>query len=136
MLASLPPFNGRYPMSESEADATEDAASRLSVPADRKWIAQRVVCLLTHYFVADFHPSALENVALDWTAELDGYPEWAIEKACQWWVSKGNKKRGKKPLPGDISERAEVEMAPIKAGKYMVSAFRKYGETPPEFLRK
>lgn len=109
---------------------------RLGSPADPLWIAQRVVSLLTHYFVAEAHPGALENVARDWKLELAEFPEWAIEDACRWWVGRENKRRRSKPLPGDIAERANRAMACVHSGRAMVECYDKYGDAPPAFLLK
>lgn len=131
---SLPPLRGQYPTSRDEAEATKNAIRELDTPADPRWLAQRVVTLLTHYFITDAHPAALESIAMDWTHELGGYPDWAIEAACKWWLSRHNPKRRYKPMPGDISERAQVEAAIINTGRKQVEFYERYGENPPAFL--
>lgn len=136
MLTSLPPLSGQYPTSSSEADATEQAVEALSRPADPQWIAQRTFTLLSHYFVTDTHPEAMTAVARDWTYELRQYPEWAIDRAAKWWLSRENDKRGKKPMPGDISERVVAEMGAVKMASRQVQFFRKYGDNPPSFVTK
>lgn len=136
MKISLPPLWGQYPKNADEAHALALALDRLDVPASRQWIAQRVVTLLTHYYVIDVHPAAMKAVAKDWTREVSNYPEWAIEAACAWWIGRHNPKRDKKPMPGDISERAEKEIACIALGRMQIDWYKRHGDNPPEFLRR
>lgn len=135
MKTSLPPLRGRYPTSEAEVAQLESVLLRISLRPDAKWLAGRIVTLLSHYYVAEIHPSAMEAIAKDWTKELADLPEWAINDACHWWVSRHNPKRAKRPLPGDISDRAHVEAAIIDIGWKQVSNFKKYGANPPSFLK-
>lgn len=107
---------------------------QLDREADSRWIAQRVVSLLSHYFVAEIHPAAMEKVASDWTRQLELYPEWAIEAACDWWVSRHNPKRRQKPVPGDIADRANTEAAIIRIARSNLALFEKYGTNPPSFV--
>lgn len=106
----------------------------LGKPADPAWIAQRVVMLLSHYFVADLHPAALSGVAADWQRELSGLPDWAVDAACCWWTSRHNTKRRSKPLPGDISEQGHREIAVLKVGQKAIENYDRYGDNPPSFL--
>lgn len=133
---SLGPLQGLYPKSHQEAQETGLTLAQIAKPAKAKWIAQRVVTLLTHYFIAEAHPAALSQIAEDWIAELSECPEWAIDAACKWWIGSKNDKRGRKPLPGDISARTLMIMAPIFSGKAMLSAFEKHGNNPPPYLKK
>lgn len=132
---SLPPLLGRYPTSREEADRVAEVLEQIGKPAAPQWIAQRVVKLLTHYFVADVHPEALKGVAADWQRELAGLPEWAIDAACGWWLSRHNPKRRNKPMPGDISERAHKEAAVVDVGRVAIKNYGKYGDNPPAFLK-
>lgn len=129
-------MRGQYPANNDEYEATMAAVARLGIPASERWIGQRVVVLLTHYFVANSHPDALEAVANDWIRELRGYPEWAIDAACEWWLSRHNSKRHKKPLPGDISARAHIEAAIVSAARSQCQYFERYGNNPPAFLKR
>ena len=65
-------------------------------------------------------------IADDWGSELSGYPSWALKKAFAWWIGRDNPKRRQKPLPGDISDRAHVEMSIVRAAK-----IRSNLKTPP-----
>ncbi|MBA86120.1 MAG: hypothetical protein CML69_15510 [Rhodobacteraceae bacterium] len=134
MKDSLPPLRGRYPTSPEQAKAVLSAVEQLDTRPGKDWIAQRIVTLLTHYFVADVHPAAMREVAKDWQAELEGLPGWAIEAACSWWLSRHNPSRRKKPLPGDISERAHLEARIITAGRKQVEWYEKYVDDPPAFI--
>jgi len=62
-----------------------------------------------------------------WLDELAEYPLWAIHNATRWWVSSKNDRRHKKPLPGDISERCEVEIMLVRVAQRAVERFDKYG---------
>lgn len=135
MKTSLPALRGRYPSSKAEADAARRALAPLSRPADPLWIGQRVVTLLYHYFVGDVAPAAIEAMAKDWISELRQFPEWSIEAACAWWLSRDNPKRGKRPLPGDISERAAREAALITCARQMVDLYDRHGDSPPAYLK-
>ena len=112
------------------------AAERLGVPASERLIAQRVVVLLTHYFVANAHPDAIEAVANDWIRELRGYPGWAIDAGCEWWMSRCNAKRRQKPLPGDISARAHIETEMVSVARSQCQYFERYGNNPPAFIKR
>ena len=65
---------------------------------------------------------------------MEGLPGWAIEAACSWWLSRHNPSRRKKPLPGDISERAHLEARIITAGRKQVEWYEKYVDDPPAFI--
>ena len=135
MRASLPPLQGRYPTSPEEAEATRQAVDVLDRPQDPDWVAQRIFTLLSHYFVADTGAQVHQAIARDWKHELRDYPNWAIDAACKWWLSRHNGKRGKKPMPGDISARAHIEAAMLTAAKQKLQFYEKFGDNPPAFLR-
>ena len=77
-----------------------------------------------------------QSMGEDWTRELAGYPDWAIENALGWWISRDNKRRGKKPLPGDISEAAHRAAALLIAAKTQIAMYEKYGDNPPSFVSR
>lgn len=126
-----PVLQGRYPTTKTEASEAAEAVHALSVKASSGFIATEVYTLLSHYFVNDLPESVQAKIASQWHRELDGLPAWAIEAACAWWVGRNNDKRGKKPLPGDISARATMEMSPVRFAAKQVEAYQAYGDTPP-----
>ena len=73
--------------------------------------------ILVHYFAGADLGIFAESIGADYDHELSKYPEWAIRKARQWWISVDNPKRSRKPLPGDLAERIEVEMTVIRCAK-------------------
>jgi len=73
-----------------------------------------------------------EQVGEIWQDELAPYPLWSIHNACRWWLSKDNPDRRKKPLPGDISERCEVEMMLVRIAQRKVDHFDRHGPPPEE----
>lgn len=121
MMGSLRAFSALLPVDQAEAEATRNAISYLATPAPVKWIAGRVVTLLSHYFVAQQESSLAEAVAEDWCAILEEYPAWAIANAARWWMSRENPRRHYKPLPGDIQSRAHIEMERVRAAKITVA---------------
>ena len=134
MKGSLPVLRGQYPRDKAEAREAKKAIKALSTPPDELWIGQRVVTLLYHYFVGDLPDGAIEAMAADWVAELSPYPEWAIEAACAWWLSRGNEYRHRKPMPGDISAVAHREAGLLTCATQLLSAYEKYGDRPPSYL--
>lgn len=64
-----------------------------------------------------------EAAADDWFDELKDFPAWAISNACRWWMSADNQDRRKKPLPGDIAERAFHEMGFVRIAGKLVERF-------------
>lgn len=71
-------------------------------------------------------------IAEDWQHELAPYPSWAIGKAVRWWMSSENKDRRRKPLPGDIAERAKSEMGVVKFATGSAERFRPKQAQPDE----
>ena len=132
---SLPAFSGQWIQSAEEAEKTRAAVAKLSEGADPAWVGQRVVTLLSHYFVNDIHPAAQEAVARDWMVELAMFPAWAIDAAASWWLSRQNGNRSKKPVPGDISKRAHLEMAMVRVAQSKIEQFEQYGDNPPAFMK-
>lgn len=96
-----------------ERDALERALGLLSTPAPGKWITGRIASLLAQYYQGDISESMMKAIADDWRHELQDYPAWAIAKAVRWWTGRENQDRRKKPLPGDIADRAQKEMGPL-----------------------
>ena len=108
-----------------ERDGLASFGSRASVPATDQWIRGRVVTLLSQYFVGATSDNVMRGIAADWVFELNGLPEWALQDACRWWMSKDNPQRKRKPLAGDISDRAYQEMVIVRAAKNAVEKFDK-----------
>lgn len=100
--------------------ASERAIERLSQPAPRHWISGRVVVTLSHYFVAQQEAAVVKAIADDWADLLSEYPAWAIAKACKWWISRENEHHHRKPLPGDIQDRAHREMGAVRAARMVL----------------
>lgn len=101
----------------AEVEAVDAALDYLGRSAPRKWIAGRVASLLSHYFVSQQDEVLAAAVAEDWCAMLEDYPAWAIANAARWWMGRENPRKHCKPLPGDIQDRAHVEMEPMRAAR-------------------
>lgn len=137
MRHSCPVLLGQYPTSREEVRQARELIARLAVTASPRWIAQRTVKFLTgHYFIVDMKAPVAEQVGKDWTNELSDFPEWAIDRAFAFWIGRENTKRAKKPLPGDIAQRAVVEYGIVRTAEINCNQFDKYGDQPPTFLRK
>lgn len=96
---------------------TISALEYLKRPAPSSWIAGRALSLLSHYFISEEDERVAKAKAKDWGDILSGYPAWAINNAAQWWMSMENPERKRKPLPGDIQERAYKEMMGVRAAE-------------------
>ncbi len=109
--------------SKTERDALEAMALRLSTPAPAKWITGRIASMLAQYFQGDISEQMMKAIADDWQQELKVYPAWAIAKAVRWWMSSENKDRRKKPMAGDISDRARKEMGIVMLAQSSIRLF-------------
>lgn len=109
--------------SRLDRDQIEVGIKQLSVPCDPAWLMARVLALLTPYFTSNVPESVRRIEAEDWRASLDRFPAWAIEKACRWWKSDENPDHRRKPLEGDIAERARFEMGILSFGAMKVREY-------------
>lgn len=109
--------------SKSERDTLEEAMLHLSKPAPAKWITGRIASLLAQYFQGDFSEAMMKSIADDWYHELRELPAWAIVKSVRWWTGKDNSDRRKKPLPGDIAERAQKELGLLFVAQSAINRF-------------
>ena len=111
-------------------EATVTTIKSLSKPAPRAWVQGEVAKTLVHYFAGVIPPNFAKSIGADYDAELAEFPAWAIVKARRWWLSRENEYRNRKPLPGDLSERASLEMGLVRYAEAMVRAFDRNG--PPK----
>ena len=109
--------------SKTDRDLLELAISKLSTPAPRKWITGRIASLLAQYFQGDISEQMMKAIADDWVYEMQEFPAWSIAKAVRWWTGKDNPDRRKKPLPGDIAERAQRELGALAVARLAVRRF-------------
>jgi len=109
--------------SKIERDALEEAMHKLSTPAPAKWITGRIASLLAQYFQGDISEGMMKSIADDWYHELKDFPAWAIAKAVRWWTGRDNPDRRKKPLPGDIADRAQKELGPLFVARAAINRF-------------
>lgn len=137
MLASLQDLQ-TTPIATAEArEATITTTQSLSKPAPRAWVQGEVAKTLVHYFAGVIPPNFAKSIGADYDAELADFPAWAIVKARRWWLSRENEYRHRKPLPGDLSERAKHEMRLVRYAEYLVGAYDRNGPPkPPEPPRK
>lgn len=109
--------------SKTERDFLEKTMKHLSTPAPAKWITGRIASLLAQYFQGDISEAMMKSIADDWHNELRSFPAWTISKAVRWWIGNDNPDRRKKPMAGDISERAAKELGPIIVAKFAIKRF-------------
>lgn len=92
-----------------------DRVAALTHPCHPTWCMARVAALLNPYYDKDTPQMVREMEAEDWMEALEGYPQWAVERAARWWKSADNPDRRKKPLEGDIAARCRSELRGIKS---------------------
>lgn len=109
--------------SKTERDALEEAMNKLYTPAPAKWITGRIASLLAQYFQGDISEGMMKSIADDWYHELKDFPAWSIAKAVRWWIGKDNPDRRKKPMTGDIAERAQKELGPLMVARAAINSF-------------
>ena len=136
ILRSSRVFSARLPASINEVADVYAAIDYLTVPAPRKWVAGRVVTLLSQYFAPNMDESITAAIADDWCAMLADYPAWAIANACRWWMSRENTNKHRRPLPGDIQERAHAELERIRAAQIVLSRGAVANGSQPEAERR
>jgi hypothetical protein len=119
-----------WPVSPSSQINTRDDRNRieqsilqLSIPCDGSWLMARVLTLLLPDFTSDMPESVRRMEAEDWAEALGIFPQWAVEKACRWWRSDENPSRRRKPMTGDIQDRARHEMGVISMAKRKIVEF-------------
>lgn len=98
------------------------AVASLSAPARPEWVMARTASLLSPYYEKDVPQGVRVMEAEDWADALSDFPQWAIQKAAQWWKSADNPNRRKRPLEGDIAARARFEMQAVRAAKIKLSS--------------
>ena len=116
-------------------DRTITTTRSLSKPAPRAWVQGEVAKALVHYFAGVIPPNFAKSIGADYDAELAEFPAWAIVKARRWWLSRENRYRHRKPLPGDLGDHARHETAILRYAEYAVEVFDRTGpqkapETP------
>ena len=109
--------------SKTERDLLQAAVDKFSKPAPKKWIIGRIAALLLQYFQGEISERMMRVIADDWCREMQDFPAWAIAKSVRWWTGRDNPDRRKKPMPGDIAERAQRELGPIFAAKSAIRRF-------------
>lgn len=119
---------------EQQLTEIKEGLHAMTAPPRKEWMMARVASLLSQYYAADVPQPIVQMMAEDWAAELEKWPEWAIEKAVRWWKSADNPDRKRRPLEGDISERASVEAGLISVGRLAVKRFENGTQpfTPPK----
>lgn len=90
----------------------------------------RTASLLSPYYEKDVPQGVRVMEAEDWADALAEFPQWAIQKAAQWWKSADNPDRRKRPLEGDIAARARFEMQAVRAAQIKLRSNGSYKPQP------
>jgi len=101
-------------------------------PCSGVWISARVAALLSPYYEKDTPQAVREMEARDWEYALNGFPQWAIERAVRWWKSDANADRRKRPLEGDIVARCRIEMDGVASACKVLEMKQRGAEHKPE----
>lgn len=91
-----------------QLERAETQLNEYLLPPSRDWLMGRCATLLAHYWVPEMGPSLQEAVARDWGIKLERFPAWAIEKACQDYMSAEPDRR---PTPGRIEKLCIAEIS-------------------------
>lgn len=107
---------------DAQPGEVERAVASLSAPAAPEWAMARIAALLHPYYEKTVPDGIRMMEAEDWADALADLPQWAIQRAVQWWKGPSNPDRRKRPLEGDIAARAKVEMEAVSAAQVRLKA--------------
>lgn len=93
-------------------------------PASTKWIAGRVMTLLSHYYQPNQTDAVAEAVIIDWVNILREFTQDQIERACRAYMEEFPRYR---PGPGDIKRRIQKVALAHEPGGFTAKAL-----PPPE----
>ena len=116
MLSSLRRLQGSLIESSAESFELSQLVEALSEPATPVQRGKQIATLLAHYYVADMPAGVHDEILSDFAVALREFPAWAIGEARRWWVN-DNQKRHRRPLPGDLADRARLAMRDVYAAQ-------------------
>lgn len=97
-------------MERPMTNLTEYSGWRMvSISAPRptaKWIAARMMALLSHYYQPQVDEGIDELAMTDWIMALGDIPQQAVADACQDWL----RNETRRPTPADIRRKAEARI--------------------------
>lgn len=112
MLNSLRRLQGLLIESNAESFELRQLVEALSEPATPVQRGKQIATLMAHYYVADMPGGVHDEILSDFAVALREFPAWAIGEARRWWVN-DNQKRHRRPLPGDLADRARLAMRDV-----------------------
>jgi len=135
-LALLEDSSGLLIRTPEEAVRMAQILIVVKQPATTAEISTQAVLVLHQYYVAALSDDMQAATARLWVTELRGYPNWAIERAVQFWIGRENpeKRRRRKPLPGDIGEQTEAQMWRVRSLERHIGWWEKYRGDYPAFF--
>ena len=116
MLSSLRQRQGSLIESNAASFELRQLVEALSEPATPVQRGKQIATLLAHYYVANMPDGVHDEILSDFAVALREFPAWAIGEARRWWVN-DNPKRHKRPLPGDLADRARLAMRDVYAAQ-------------------
>lgn len=121
MRASLQALLSQRPNTSEQLEQVKTLMISLSRPSPPSWVQGRVATTLSLYYIGAMPAEVNAMISEDYVRELADYPAWAVFEACRWWTSRENVDRKRKPLPGDLSERAHFETTLIRLAEDRIS---------------
>jgi hypothetical protein len=116
MLSSLRQRQGSLIESNAESFELRQLVEALSEPATPMQRGRQIATLMAHYYVAEMPGGVHDEILSDFAVALREFPAWAIAEARRWWVN-DNPKRHRRPLPGDLADRARLAMRDVYAAQ-------------------
>ena len=116
MLSSLRQRQGSLIESNAESFELRQLVEALSEPATPVQRGKAIATLLAHYWVNSMPDGVYDEILSDFAVALREFPAWAIADARRWWVI-DNQKRHRRPLPGDLADRARIAMKDVYAAQ-------------------
>lgn len=103
--ANVPEMRKSYPPISAtelaEAETVLARATEVMRPVDAKWLAVRINAILKSSYQGQADEATLRMWAGDWAADLQDFPQWAIEAA---WARWRRGRESKRPTSGGLRE--------------------------------
>ncbi len=87
------------PVTVAEINAAINAIDDYLLPAPAAWIMARIATLQSYFFTAEMSEDLSVANARGWAKQLEEFPAWAINVACDAWTADQASKR---PTPAAI----------------------------------
>ena len=88
------------PVTVGEINAAINALDEYLLPAPTAWIMARIATLQSYFFTAEMSEDLSIANARGWAKQLEEFPAWAINAACDAWTADEASKR---PTPAAVA---------------------------------